>query len=101
MKTITLKGFIHFKHDRWAENHDNDFSFWRYEDLESNGYVKVCPHEFSFEVPEDFNPVPGQIAALEAKRAKVQREFTETINRINAEIGKLQAIEYEPAEAAP
>ena len=104
MKTITIQGHIHYQHyehNSWTDDRSLDFHFWKYEDMASQGYFYVCPYTVTFDVPEGWSPVPGQIAALEAQRAKVQKEFTDTVARINAEIGKLQAIEYEPEEVAP
>lgn len=101
MSTITIQGHMHFKHESWETDEAKDFHFWKYEDMASTGYVYVCPHDITFDVPEGWTPVPGQIAALLARRAKLSTEYSQTVNRINAEIGKLQAIEYAPEEVAP
>jgi hypothetical protein len=45
-------------------------------------------------VPEDYDPRPQQIAALEKHKQKVMADFQNTITEINARISNLQALEY-------
>lgn len=89
--TIEIKGWIHTQ-----KGYDGKprYMFWPHEGM--IGYVKVCPHTLSFDLPENFDPTAGFIAALEERRDEVTREFRESVARINEEISKLQAIEYTP-----
>lgn len=50
-------------------------------------------------VPDDFNPTPAKIAALEEQKRKVRAEMLARINELEAQISKLQAIEYTPETA--
>jgi hypothetical protein len=56
----------------------------------------VCEQEVEIEVPDNYDPTPQKIAALEAEKAKAMSDFNETVMKINAQISKLQALEYTP-----
>jgi hypothetical protein len=88
---VTMNGFIH-----WKKGYKSpDFHFWTWEDMTSSGYVLVGPCSFECEIPDDFNPVPGQVAALEKEKAKVRHEFNQRIAQLNEQIGKLQALTFD------
>ena len=54
--------------------------------------VVVCEHSFEIDVPDDFDPTPLKIAALQAEKEKVKADFAKRVMEIDAEIGKLLAI---------
>lgn len=54
--------------------------------------VYVGPREVHIDVPDDFNPVPRQVAALEAERAKAMDDYQRAVARINDQLSKLLAI---------
>jgi hypothetical protein len=54
----------------------------------------VCEQEVEIEVPDNYDPTPQKIAALEAKKAKAMSDFNKTVMDINTRISKLQALEY-------
>jgi hypothetical protein len=49
-------------------------------------------HEFEVEVPDNFDPRPGQVAALEAKKKEIQAEFAAKVKQIEDQINSLLAI---------
>lgn len=105
MKSISIPGFIHAKPLMRWEKPDSSvqgmgFSFWTFDDMKDQGYVPVCPYTVTFDLPEGWDPRPGQIEALEAKKDALQREFTKAVVAINAQISRLQAIDYTPEPAA-
>lgn len=58
-------------------------------------WVLVGPTEIEFDVPDNFDPRPAQIANLEAKRSEVMAEAQKSIDEINQRIQELRAISYE------
>jgi hypothetical protein len=50
--------------------------------------------EVEVEIPDEFNPVAMQIAALYKQKQELIKKFDETVARVNEQISKLQAIEY-------
>ena len=58
-----------------------------------DGRVFVTEHTTTVEVPDDFDPRPQQVAALEAAKQKARAEFQERITEIDRQIQSLLAIE--------
>ena len=89
---VTIKGFINYKKDGWYDG--DDYLFNKY-DMSEHGYVTVMPHEIAVEVPDDFDPRPHQVAALEAEKQKARAEFQARVTEIDRQIQSLLAIEHE------
>ena len=89
---VTIKGFINYRKDDWCEGNDYHFNKC---DLSEHGYVTVMPHEIDVEVPDDFDPRPQQVAALEAEKQKARAEFHARVTEIDRQIQSLLAIEHE------
>lgn len=104
MRTVSIPGYLHAQpaHD-WETGADvvdgQRLHFMTYEDMSDHGYVMVCAHTIEFVMPEGWDPRAQQIEALKAKKAQLERDFSEAVMKINAQISNLQAIEY-TAEAA-
>lgn len=58
-----------------------------------DGRVFVTEHTTTVEVPDDFDPRPLQVQALEAAKQKARAEFQERITEIDRQIQSLLAIE--------
>ena len=58
-----------------------------------SGLVFVKEHTTTVEVPDDFDPRPQQVAALEAEKQKARAEFQKRITEIDRQIQSLMAIE--------
>lgn len=81
----------------WRQSYGGDDGFVVFPfDMSSCGYVLVGKQPIEFEVPDDFNPVPVQVAMLEAEKEKAMKEFNERVFRINEQISKLQCLEFTP-----
>jgi hypothetical protein len=106
MTTISIPGFIHAKPAKeWelgfadiVDGHRMDFS--TVEDRGEYGWILVCPHTMTFELPEGWDPRAQQIDALKQEKKRLLDEIATAIMKIDAQISKLQAIEYTPAEVA-
>ena len=61
--------------------------------LSVDGRVFVKEHTTTVEVPDDFDPRPQQVAALEAEKQKARAEFQKRITEIDRQIQSLMAIE--------
>ena len=95
-KTVEIKGWIVFD-TYYAKNPEIWPSPYRFTDVDFTDGIKVQPHTFAVEVPADFDPRPGMVQELEAKRRKLQAEFAKRMSGIDAEISKLQALEFTEA----
>lgn len=57
------------------------------------GRIFVKEHTTTVEVPDDFDPRPQQVAALEAAKQKARAEFQARVTEIDRQIQSLLAIE--------
>ena len=55
--------------------------------------MTVGPVTIEFEVPDDFNPIPGQVANLQAKARELKAKFAKDMMEIEDSISKLTCIE--------
>lgn len=89
---ITLTGFIFASQESWQAN--PEYSFATYErDLYSKDLVRVCPHEFTVEIPDGFDLRPGMIANLEREKKQLMAEFQARVTAIDKQIQEYLAIE--------
>lgn len=88
---IRIDGFITYEKSPWDES--PRYSFYSFDPTTYNpDMVIVMEHSFYVEVPDDFDPRPGQVAALKAKKEKVQAEFAAKVKEIDDQINSLLAI---------
>ena len=55
----------------------------------------VSTQEFEVEVPNDFNPIAGQVKALEAQKSEALDAYQKSVAGINERLSKLMAITNE------
>jgi hypothetical protein len=92
MKTIKSTLFYRVP-DKWSDGSYAIFNF----DASSGGkdpdYIRVMPVEFT--LPADWNPIPAQVAALEAQKEQAARDYADTLASINERLSKLLALTNE------
>jgi hypothetical protein len=86
---VTIKG--HITHTKYAWDDEATFSFYTF-DASDEHTVNVMEYEFEVEVPDDFDPRPGKIAALKEKKEKAQAEFSKRVMELDEKINSLLAI---------
>jgi hypothetical protein len=88
---VTIKGYVTCTQYQWDDK--PVFSFYCFDPTSYDAStVKVMTHEFEVEVPDNFDPRPGQVAALEAKKKEMQAEFSRRVMEIDEKINSLLAI---------
>lgn len=88
---VTIKGYITCQQYSWEEK--PTFSFYSFDPSQYDSTtVKVMEHEFEVEVPDNFDPRPGQVAALKAQKELIQAEFAAKVKEIDDRINSLLAI---------
>jgi len=94
-KTVTVAGFIHFDpmRARHADIWQTPFVFREYEPQTGSESVLVGEQTITLEVPEEFDPRPGMVKALEAKKEKARAEFAALVTQIDRQINELLALE--------
>ena len=91
----TINGFITWSHRSYTMQpiinfvqFDPRLSDWCHD-------IVVREHSIEIEVRDDFDPVPVQVAALQAEKKKIKADFSKRVMEIDREIGKLLAITNE------
>lgn len=97
MKQITVTQYAFWTKCKYTGKEEfglmsHDFRTW--EEENRGGRVFVKEFQTTFDVPDDFNPVPQQIADLEAIKTKASAEFYARVTEIDRQIQSLLAIEH-------
>lgn len=99
---ISVHGFIHaVLADKWEEPHhlSHNFRWNECKDMTSCGYVNVRPFALEFDIADDWNPIPDDIANLRKKQQDILAKAQSEVNEIEHFIGKLSCIEHKPEAA--
>jgi hypothetical protein len=91
---MKIKLTVHIHHSQWAWEETGTFQAYscKMDDAEHRAYVGA--QEIEIEVPDNYDPRPDKIAALERHKQKVMADYQKTVMEINDRISKLQALEY-------
>jgi hypothetical protein len=89
---VKLTAHVYYNKYRWEDKGEYLLFYAKVDSTDTMIYVNS--QELEIEVPENFDPRPSQIAALEAQKQKARADYQATVNDINDRISKLQAIEY-------
>lgn len=97
MSKQTISGFITHTSYPWAL----DEAYYAFSMAESIGEytVTVRPHSFEAEVPDNFNPNPLKVKALQAKIEKVQSAALAEVRKMQEEIQDLLCLSFEAPAA--
>lgn len=96
-KQITVPLFVFWEKCRFSGAAEYDVLPYDLRNLPSEsqrGRAFVTETSATFEVPDNFNPVPAQVAALEAEKQAARAAFQKRVTELDAQIQSLLAIEY-------
>ena len=91
MKVKTALYVYHSKYS-WQDKAEYEAFTCKLDDTDHR--TLVGEQEVEIEVPDNYDPTPKKIAALEAQKAKVMADYQKSVTEINTRINKLQALEY-------
>lgn len=99
-----IKGWVTHTHYAWQKPEEATIGFTHFieppEVYSHDEYtVGIQQHSFEIEVPDNFNPNPFKVAGLKAKIEKVKVAAFEEIMKMEQEINKLLALQYEAPDA--
>lgn len=84
--------YIHFTKFSWQNQ--GRFEVFSYELTNDENHAYVGSQEIELNVPDNYDPRPAQIAALEQQKQKVMADYQKSVTDINDRISKLTALEY-------
>jgi len=92
---VQITGFITYREPYGQEDNTHGFEFMCFDPTPySKDRIVVRPHSFEVEVPDNFDPRPQMVKALEAEKEKVRKDFAVTVARIDRQINELLALEH-------
>jgi len=95
MSKHTIKGFVTYERGHWEKTGCIGFQTWAVDPRYQENTVLVGEHEFEVEIPDDFNPVPMQVAALEEQKRLKRIKLAEELAAIDLRISKLTCLTNE------
>jgi hypothetical protein len=90
---MKIKSTVHLHLTKYSWQTESYFEVFSYK-ISNENHSYINSQEVEIEVPENYDPRPAQIAALEAQKQKVMADQEKAITIINERISKLQALEY-------
>lgn len=90
MAKHVIEGWLYQRQFQWED--EPTITFSSFDRGNDSDYALIRPYSFEVEVPDDFDPRPAMIVALERKKQEVRAEFARTVAEIDKRIGELQAI---------
>lgn len=96
MTTVTIKGFVHKGINSVLSDSYTFFTF----DGSGRDWVMVGPHEFTYELPADFNPVKAEVDMLDKKIEEITKTHQEQVQQIKERKASLLCIENNPTVSA-
>ena len=67
---------------------------WRFKPDDNIERVFISERMFTVEIPDDFDPVLRQVAALEQQKRDALDAYTRKVAEISEQLSKLQALEF-------
>lgn len=102
MQTVAVHLFMELDYAQDGDGRPNYYAdkvwtptIWKCRVSDEDGRVYVGEQSVTVEVPDAFNPVPGQVAALEREKAEALRKYQASVAQINERLSKLLAITHE------
>lgn len=88
MKT-QINGFINYEKDLCG----NDCYYFHGFEMTDYGYTTVMPFSIEVDIPDDFDPIAAQVAALKAEKIKLMADFQNRVTEIERKISELTCLE--------
>lgn len=90
---VQIKGYIAYEKP-WSKD-DHGFKLLGFDPTDCGyGYALVREQVFGVEVPDNFDPRPQLVKALEAEKEKARADFAKRVMEIDRRINELLALEH-------
>lgn len=98
MARYTIKGWLYYREaSKYSQTGEPDIMSLPFDPknvTHDTWGVPVREHSIEVDIPDDFDPRPQQIAALDAEIKKTRAEFAARINELQEQKSRLLAIEH-------
>lgn len=89
MAKIIIKGFVQLA------SHSKLPAFNNF-DMSKYGDIMIAPHEFEYDMPDDFNPIAAEVDMLNKKKNELADEYHGKQKQLDERIANLLCIEHTP-----
>lgn len=89
---VTVKAYTHQVQYPWQNEPEYALLSHPMRNVDYYALVSETPVEVEVNIPDDFDPRPQQIAALEKQKRRLQAEFAQSVAKIDEQIKKYLAI---------
>jgi hypothetical protein len=91
---MQIKMTVHIHYVKWHWEEKGEYEIFSFKLDDDNHRTYVGEQEIEIEVPDNYDPRAQQIAALEKQKQKAMADYQKSVDKINEQISKLQALEY-------
>lgn len=91
-----IKQYVFMSYE-WSDDYSGKVwrpGIWRFKPDDNIERVFISERMFTVEIPDDFDPVFRQVAALEQQKRDALDAYTRKVAEINERLSKLQALEF-------
>lgn len=91
-----IKQYVFMSYE-WSDDYSGKVwrpGIWRFKPDDNIERVFISERMFTVEIPDDFDPVLRQVAALEQQKRDALDAYTRKVAEINEQLSKLQALEF-------
>ena len=89
---VKVTAYVHHIQYPWQDEPEYALFSSPMRNVEYYTLVSETPTEVEVDIPDNFDPRPQRIAALEEQKRKLQAEFAQSVARIDDQIKKYLAI---------
>jgi hypothetical protein len=86
-----VKGFVHYSKEDWEDR--ATYEVYPFDMSAHGGRALIGEQQFEIDVPDDFNPIPQMVAALEEQKRVKRLKLAEDLANLDAQISRLTCIE--------
>lgn len=92
--TAPLHVYMEYSYDWSSDDYQQKWrpTFKCFKAPDEEHRIYIGQQSVTFEVPDDFNPVPAQVAALEREKLAALEAYQRSVAQINERLSKLLAI---------
>lgn len=101
MSKHTINGFLFMSYEYTPDYSNREWrpDFWPCKADENEGRIFIREHAIEVEIADDWDPLPQQVATLQAAKAEALAKYQATVADINERLSKLQALTHDPEVA--
>jgi pantothenate kinase len=91
---MKVKTALYVFHEQHAWQDEPTIAAYTFKPPETDALTFINEQSVDLYIPDNYDPRAQQIAALEAHKQKIMADYQKSLNKINARISKLLALEY-------